>query len=45
MTETPRRFVRVPDRLWNRAKAKAEQQDTDMSKLIRSLLNDYVEDS
>lgn len=44
MTETPRRFVRVPDKLWNRARAKAESQDTDMSKVIRNLLNEYVED-
>lgn len=38
MPEMPRRFVRVPDEVWDRAKAKAESRNTDMSKVIRALL-------
>jgi hypothetical protein len=42
MNETPRRFIRVPDSIWNRANAKAKAQDKTISYVIRALLVAYV---
>ena len=43
MAETPRRFVRVPELLWNAANRKANRENTDLSKVIRAKLIEYVE--
>lgn len=39
---TPRRTIRVPDALWDAAQAKAEQEGTDVSAVIRKALERYV---
>lgn len=36
------RNIRVPDALWDTAKAKASAEGTDLSTLIRQFLSDYV---
>lgn len=40
---TPLRNIRVPDELWEAALAKATDQGTSLSDVIRTLLEDYVE--
>jgi hypothetical protein len=42
MAETPRRFVRVPDELWQAADAKAKRRNKNMSEIIRALLALWV---
>lgn len=44
MAETPRRFVRVPDELWDKASAKANRQNRTMSEVVRHLLALYAYD-
>lgn len=39
---TPRRTIRVPDALWDAAAAKAAEQGTDLSAVIRKALERYV---
>ena len=39
---TPRRTIRVPDALLEAAQAKAEQQGTDVSAVIRKALERFV---
>lgn len=39
---TPRRTIRVADALWDAAQAKAEQEGTDVSAVIRKALERYV---
>lgn len=39
---TPRRTIRVPDALWTAALAKAEEQGTDVSAVIRKALERFV---
>lgn len=38
-----RRAVRVPDALWARAQAKADENDEYLSEVIRRALESYVE--
>lgn len=38
---TPIRSIRVPDATWNPARARAKDQGTDMSKLVREFLDWY----
>jgi predicted HicB family RNase H-like nuclease len=45
MADTKIRTIRVPDRLWLRAKAKAKREDTDVSTLVREWLREYVKAS
>ena len=40
--KTPHRSVRVPDKVWDKAKQKATRQGETMSELIRRLLEDYA---
>lgn len=40
--DTPRRTIRVPDALWNAAQAKAKEQGTDVSAVIRKALERFV---
>lgn len=40
----PQRTVRVSDRLWNAALAKAEENEENVSDVIRRALERYVED-
>ena len=40
---TPARSVRVPDELWNAAKARADQRGEDVSAVIIRALRRYVE--
>lgn len=42
MADTRIRTVRIPDWLWNRAKAKARREDTDVSTLVRAWMREYV---
>lgn len=44
MASTPTRQVRVPEELWDAAKAKAAERGEPLSIAIRDLLTDYVED-
>lgn len=44
MAETPRRFVRIPDAIWESAERKAKAHNTDMSKVIRALLTEWAAD-
>ena len=39
------RSLRVPEQLWEAAKAKADQQQLNISDVIRALLEDYIKDS
>ncbi|HEY0889323.1 MAG TPA: hypothetical protein VGE38_06920 [Nocardioides sp.] len=36
------RSLRVPEKLWDAAKAKAEAQDLNVSDVVRELLSDWV---
>lgn len=40
--ETPRRSIRIPTELWERATAKAEAQGENVSTVIRRLLTRWV---
>lgn len=40
--ETPRRTIRIPDDLWQRAQERARSEGTDASGLIRRLLSEYL---
>lgn len=40
--ETPIRGVRVPDRLWNAAKEKADEEGTTVSDVVNDCLRRYV---
>lgn len=42
MAETPTKKFRVPDALWDSAKAKATREGTDLSTLIREFLAAYI---
>lgn len=42
MASTPTRPVRIPDELWDAAKAKAAEHGEPLSVAIRDLLTDYV---
>lgn len=42
--ENPARPVRVEDELWARAKAKARNEGTTVSEVIREALRQYVSD-
>lgn len=44
MTETPRRFIRVPDSIWDPADAKAKSQNRTISEVTRLLLFAYGHD-
>lgn len=39
---TPRRTIRIPDDLWAKAQAKAEERGEDLSVVIRAALERYV---
>ena len=39
---TPNRVIRVPDDLWNAARARAERDGTTVSHIIRDRLKRYV---
>ncbi len=41
-THTPARNVRIPDELWDAAKARAELEGTDVSAVIRAALQRFV---
>jgi hypothetical protein len=41
--KTTIRGMRISDDLWNRAKAKAADEGTDVSTVVRALLEDWVE--
>lgn len=38
------RSLRVPEKLWNDAKAKADEQDLNISDVVRELLAEWVEE-
>jgi hypothetical protein len=40
--QTPIRTVRVPSKLWNRAKAKAKKDNTTVSEIINKALESYA---
>lgn len=40
--KTPRRTIRIPDDLWAKAQAKAEERGEDLSVVIRAALERYV---
>jgi predicted HicB family RNase H-like nuclease len=40
--KTPQRTVRVPDEVWDEARAAAERQGESISDVIRRSLEDYV---
>lgn len=42
---TPNRVIRVPDELWDAARGKARREGTDVSKLIRAFLTEYVNET
>ena len=42
MTKTPPRSVRVPDKLWKAAKAKASKEHTTISQVIINALVEYL---
>lgn len=39
---TGRRTVRVPDKVWNDAKKKAEREGKNVSDVVRKCLDDYL---
>lgn len=41
--KTPARAVRVPDDLWNAARAKADSRGDSLSQIIREALRRYVQ--
>lgn len=41
-THTPPRSVRVPDDLWNRAKAQAEKREETVSDVVIRALQEYA---
>jgi hypothetical protein len=41
---TPHRPIRISDELWAKAQAKAEQEGTTASAVIRRLLTEWVEE-
>ena len=43
--KTPQRTVRIPDALWEAAKAKAEERGENLSDVIRKALERYVKRS
>ncbi|MBB5748566.1 putative DNA-binding protein [Micrococcus sp. TA1] len=40
---TPLRNIRIPDELWQQLIAKAKEQDTDASTIIRQLITQWLE--
>lgn len=40
--KTPQRTVRVPDEVWNAAKAKADERGDNLSEVIRKALERYA---
>jgi len=42
MSITPIRSIRVPDKLWLQAKAKAKAENDTVSRIIVKLLSDWV---
>lgn len=42
MAETPNRFIRVPDELWNKAGERAHRENTNRSALINLWLDLYA---
>jgi antitoxin component of RelBE/YafQ-DinJ toxin-antitoxin module len=38
------RSLRVPEKLWERAKAKADREDLNISDVVREFLEEYVRD-
>ena len=40
--KTPLRAVRVPDEIWNAAKAKAAENGTTLSDVVRAFLEQYA---
>lgn len=40
--KTPHRSVRVPDKVWEKAKRRAASRGETMSEVIRRLLEDYA---
>lgn len=42
--KTPQRSVRVPDDVWQAAKAKAESEGQTVSDVVRQALEDYLRD-
>ena len=42
MTDTPARSIRIPDKLWKQAKAKAKKEHTTVSAIIVKKLFEWV---
>lgn len=40
--KTPQRTVRIPDDIWNAAKAKADEREENLSEVIRKALDRYA---
>jgi hypothetical protein len=45
MSITPARSIRIPDKLWAKAKAKAKREHTTVSAIIVKALLDWVDEN
>lgn len=45
MSNTPARSIRIPDKLWVKAKVKAKREHTTVSAIILKALLDWVDDN